>query len=457
MTSIAEQFVSQVSWQSFSRAKDLHKKIGFTLVALLVYRFGTYIPMPGIDPNAMKALAQNHGGRGFVSMFNMISGGALERMGVFALNLMPYISSSIIIQLLSAVSPYLASLKKEGEVGKHKLTQYTRYGTIALACIQGGSLISYLSMSPGVVYEPGPFFYVSALATVVGSTLFLMWLGEQITSRGIGSGSSMIIYAGIMANLPHTIIQSLVKARVDSAFFLVVAAILAAVALISFIIFMERAYRKVVIEYPQSRTGNVAYGSEKSYIPLKLNASGVLPSIFATSIIGFMKMIGQAPWLDFSSHITNGTVRSIFKGIAHVFALLLSDQNSLGILFQMTIIVLFCFFYTSIVFNTEETADNLRKSGAFIPGCRPGSMTKQYLETILERITVLGAAYIAFVATFPAVLNLLFGMDFPFQGTSILISVSITIEIISHIHSYVISHQYQPILSSRSVRRKKRG
>ena len=449
MSSVSEQFVSHLNWRSFREAKDLHKKIVFTLVALLVYRLGTYIPLPGINPQAMKALAQNYSGRGILSMFNMVSGGALERMGVFALNLMPYISSSIITQLLGAVSPHFAALKKEGESGKHKMTQYTRYGTIALSLIQGASLVSFLSLQPGIVYEPGPFFYVSALSTIVGSTLFLMWLGEQITSRGIGSGSSMIIYAGIMANLPPSIFRSLQQAKMGGEAYKVLLTVLCASLLISFIIFMERAYRKVIIQYPQVQTGKHMRSKEKSYMPLKLNPSGVLPPIFAATLIGFLKMMGSSSWLDVSRYSLSGYTKSVSIFASQTLSLLLSDSNALGVLCHGILIVLFSFFYTSIVFNTEETAENLRKSGAFIPGYRPGAMTKKYLDYILSRITVVGSIYIAFIATLPALLNVLLGLSFPFQGTSILISVSITLDIISHIHSYIISHQYQPILKKR--------
>ena len=455
MKSVSDQFVSQISWQSFYQAKDLHKKVIFTLLALFVYRLGTYIPLPGINPQAMKTLAQEYSGRGILSMLNMISGGALERMGIFALNLMPYISSSIIIQLMGSVSPYLAALKKEGESGKHKLTQYTRYGTILLSLVQGASLISVLSMQSGVVYESGPFFYAAALSTIAGSTLFLMWMGEQITARGIGNGSSMIIYAGIMANLPGNIIGHLQQARMGNAVYKVLLSVLCASALIAFIIFMEQAYRKVIIEYPQMRIGQKIGSKEKSYIPLKLNPSGVLPPIFAATLIGFFKILGNASWLDTSRYHFSGYTAKVISFFSRTLALLLSDSNMLGVLCHCVLIMIFCVFYTSIVFNTEETSENLRKSGAFIPGHRPGLMTKKHLDGILSRITVVGAMYIAFIATLPAILNILFHFNFPFQGTSILISVSITLDIISHIHSYIISHQYKTALNRRSTIRGK--
>jgi preprotein translocase subunit SecY len=433
--SVAEQFLANLSWKSWSQAKDLHKRIFFTLGILIVYRLGTYVPLPGVNPEAMRALAKEYGGQGLLNMFNLVSGGALERMSVFALNLMPYISSSIIVQLLTALLPYFMALKKEGESGKRKLNQYTRYGTVGLASFQAVVLASVLMSRPGVVYEPGSFFYVTTIVTIVGATLFLMWLGEQITARGIGNGSSMIIYAGIMANLPGAIAQTLEMGRMGNitpAQMIFTGA--AIVAIIAFIVFMERAYRKVTVQYPRRQMGQQVYGAEQTYMPLKLNTTGVLPPIFAATILGFFDTLMNWPLLK----------KVPFLGDILGFAL---GRQGLGILFvQATLIIFFSFFYTTIVFNPEETAESLRKNGAFIPGYRPGAMTAGYFVYLLNRLTVLGSGYIAFIVILPALVNWGLGLNFPFQGTSFLISVSVSLELISQVHSYIISHQYGDLL-----------
>lgn len=435
MASVAEQFLSNLSWKSWTQAKDLHKRIMFMLGVLVVYRFGTYVPLPGVNPEAMKALAQEYGGKGILAMFNMVSGGALERMSVFVLNLMPYISASIIVQLMSSISPHFMALKKEGDSGKRKLTQYTRYGTVALASFQALGMSSALMTQPNVVFEPGIFFHLTTLVTIVGATLFLMWLGEQITNRGIGNGSSMIIYAGIMANLPKSIFRTLEMGRTGGVSSMqMILTVVFAVFIIAFIVFMERAYRKVIVQYPKRQVGQRIYAGEQTYMPFKLNASGVLSPIFAATLLGFFKLLGNWPIL-----------KSI-PVVSTVFATLFSDQGPIGLCVQISLIVFFAFFYTTIVFNPDETAENLRKNGAFIPGYRPGIMTRDYFIYLLNRLTVIGAAYIAFVVVMPDLMNIIFKLNFPFQGTSFLISVSVSLELISQVHSYIISHQYRSLL-----------
>ena len=441
MASVAEQLLANLSWKSWSQARDLHKRILFTLGVLIIYRLGTYIPLPGINPDRIRSLAQEYGGQqGLLSMFNMVSGGALERMSIFVLSLMPYISASIIVQLMTAIFPYFMALKKEGESGKRKLSQYTRYGTVALASVQSMAL-SATMIAQNAVYDPGMFFYVSTLITIVGATLFLMWLGEQITARGVGNGSSMIIYAGIMANLPLSIFQALELSRTGGISSIhIVLALVGGAAIIGFIVFMERAYRKVIVQYPRRQVGKQVYGGEQTYMPLKLNPTGVLAPIFATALLGFFNMLVNWPFLQKIPGVN--TLLSFFfsgKGLAFLFV-------------QASLIIFFCFFYTTIGFKPEETAENLRKNGAFIPGYRPGAMTSNYFIYLLNRLTVIGAFYITFVVILPSLLNYTFGLNFPFQGTSFLISVSVSLELISQVHSYIISHQYTHLL-----RRKGRG
>lgn len=438
MASAAEQLLAHLSWKSWAQAKDLHKRIWFTMLIFLVYRLGTYIPLPGVNGRAMHTLAQEHAGKGLLAMFNMVSGGALERMSIFALNLMPNISASIIVQLLTAISPYFMALKKEGESGKRKLGQYTRYGTVALACFQAIGLASALSSQNFLVYQPGIVFYASTLVTIVGATLFLMWLGEQITKRGIGNGSSMIIYAGIMASLPRSIFNALEQGRTGALpwwYMPVLASFV--VTIVAFIVFMERAYRKISVQYPKRQVGQKIYAPEQTYMPLKLNISGVLAPIFAAVLLGFVKLLFTWPLLQSIPVIgpwiqTNLTSGSMWLSIV-----------------QVTLIIFFCFFYTTIVFNPEETSENLRKNGAFIPGYRPGVMTKNYLIYVIDRLTVIGSTYIAFVAILPDLLSRAFQVQFPFQGTSFLIAVSVSLELISQVHSYIISHQYGSLLRNK--------
>lgn len=433
MASVSEQLLANLSWKAWTQATDLHKRILFTLGIFIVYRIGTYIPLPGIDPAELALLAEKHMTKGILGMFNVVSGGALQNMGIMMLNLMPYISSSIIIQLMTAIFPYFIALKKEGESGRRKLTQYTRYLTIVLASVQALGAARAMVAYPRLVIDPGISFYVSTCVTIVGATLFLMWLGEQITSRGVGNGSSMIIYAGIMAKLPQIIFEKLEVGRVgglsSAAMMAVVGSI---IALVVFVVFMERAYRKVIVQYPKRQFGRQVYSAEQTYMPIKLNMTGVLPPIFAMALLSFFQMLAKAPFVE-SIGWLRFAMQMVFEGWGFV-------------IFQVFMIVFFAFFYTTIVFNPEETAENLRKNGGFVPGYRPGSMTAEFFVRLLNRLTVIGASYLAFVVIFPGLMNFLFHLDFPFQGTSLLIAVSVSMDIIVQVHSYLIAHQYGALM-----------
>lgn len=439
MASVSEQLIANSSWSSWRKAKDLHKRILFTLFILIVFRLGTYIPLPGINPEAMKQLASQHKG-GLLGMFNMVSGGALERMSIFALNLMPYISSSIIVQLMTAIFPHFMALKKEGASGRRKLSQYTRYGTIGLAIVQAVATSSMLMTQPGVVFDPGIFFTLSTTVTILGATLFLMWLSEQITARGVGNGSSMIIYAGIMASLPQAIFQTLELNRTGAVPFSEIMLTIAGTAcVIAFIVFMERSFYKVKVQHPRQKTTSTGYvyGAEQTYIPLKLNPTGVLPPIFCNALLGFFRLLGN--WGPFQQ----------VPFLKKTFDLFFLDGGLISLLMQVGMIVFFAFFYTTIVFNPDETADNLRKSGAYVPGYAPGVKTSQHLVYLLNRLTVVGSSYLAFIVVLPHVLNYALGTSFTFQGTSLLISVSVSLELISQVHAHLVSYQYGCLMRQR--------
>lgn len=447
MVSAAEQLAANVNLGVFAKAKELQKRIWFTLGVLIVYRLGTYIPLPGIDPNVLSEFFSQHGG-GILGMFNMFSGGALERMTIFALNIMPYISASIIIQLLTAVSPTLEQLKKEGEVGRKKINQYTRYLTVLLAAFQSYGLaigLENMVVSSGsAVIDPGLFFRLSTVITLVGGTIFLMWLGEQVTARGVGNGISLIIFAGIVAELPRALANTLELGRtgVLSAFFIVVL-LLMSIGVICFIVFMERSQRRLLVQYPKRQVGNRLFGGEATHLPLKLNTAGVIPPIFASSllllpltVIGFTGTQGPE-WLQvISSSLAQGTI------------LYMSLYASL--------IIFFCFFYTAIVFNPEETADNLRKYGGFLPGVRPGKNTAEYLDYILTRLTVIGAAYLSAVCLLPEFLIANYTIPFYFGGTSLLIVVTVTIDTVGQIQSHLLAYQYEGLIKKTKLRGKKR-
>jgi preprotein translocase subunit SecY len=445
MASAAEQLAASINFGAFSKATELKNRIWFTLGALVVYRLGTYIPLPGIDPGILHDIFSRNAG-GILGMFDMFSGGALGRMSIFALNIMPYISASIIVQLLSAVSPQLEALKKEGESGRKKLNQYTRYGTVVLATVQAyGIAVGLEGMRSGTlsaVIDPGIFFRLVTVVTLTSGTLFLMWLGEQITARGIGNGISLIIMSGIVANLPHALAATLELGRTGALspiFILLFLAI--SVGVVAFIVFMERAQRRILVQYPKRQVGNRMFGGEASHLPLKLNTSGVIPPIFASSLLLLPTTIAT-----FQQNGGTG-----FGWLGTITAYLAHGRPAYMILY-IALIVFFCFFYTAIVFNPEETADNLRKYGGFIPGIRPGKNTADHLDYVLTRLTVVGAAYLSAVCILPEILISQYSVPFYFGGTSLLIVVSVTMDTVAQIHSHLLAHQYEGLIKKARLR-----
>lgn len=439
-----------MSISAVSKSKELKNRLFFMIGALIIYRLGTYIPLPNIDPQALEALMKQNSG-GVLGMFNMFSGGALGRMTIFALNIMPYITASIIMQLMTVGSQKLAKLKKEGQSGRIKITQYTRYLTVLLASFQGfGIAVGLESMSGGgldVVIEPGLFFRLTTVITLVGGTVFLMWLGEQITSRGIGNGISLIIFTGIVAELPSAIASTFELGRTGAlSIWLIIIIIAIAVSLISLIVFVERAYRKIIVQYPRRQKGNKVFGGEKSHIPLKINTAGVIPPIFASSILLFPVTIS-----GFSSGSTENS-----SEILDTIVRYLSHGQPLYIILYVTIIVFFCFFYTSIVFNSEETAENLKKNGGFIPGRRPGKNTSQYFDYVLTRLTVVGAAYLSFVCILPELLISQYSVPFYLGGTSLLIVVNVLMDTINQIQTHLYTHQYEGLLKKNQFKGRRR-
>lgn len=419
---------------------DLKKRLLFVLAALVVYRIGAHIPVPGIDPVALESLFKSQAG-GILGMFNMFSGGALSRFTVFALGIMPYISASIIMQLMTVVSPQMEQLKKEGETGRKKITQYTRYGTVFLALFQGLGISIALESQPGLVIDPGLLFRLTAVATLVSGTMFLMWLGEQITERGIGNGISLIIFAGIAAGLPHAIGGTLELTRTGAfSIPLVLLLFIGAIAVTAFVVFVERGQRKILVNYAKRQVGNKMYGGQSSHLPLKLNMSGVIPPIFASSIILFPATI--AGW--FGSSDGMGWLKDIGSS--------LSPGQPLYVMLYALAIVFFCFFYTALVFNPKETADNLKKSGAFVPGIRPGDQTARYIDKIMSRLTLSGAVYITAVCLLPEFLIVKWNVPFYFGGTSLLIIVVVTMDFMAQVQSYLMSHQYESLLKKASFK-----
>lgn len=413
---------------------ELKSRLFFVLGALVVYRLGAHIPVPGIDPDVLAKLFESQSG-GILGMFNMFSGGALSRFTVFALGIMPYISASIIMQLMSAVSPKLEQLKKEGEAGRRTITKWTRYGTVVLAAFQALGIAVALEGQPGLVLEPGLAFRLIAVITLVSGTMFIMWLGEQITERGIGNGISIIIFAGIVAGLPHAVGSTAEMVNTGAfsiplGFFLLVATILVT----ALVVFVERGQRKITVNYAKRQVGNKVYGGQTTHLPLKLNMAGVIPPIFASSIILFPATI--AGWF--------GSSDSMYwlKDVASA----LSPGQPIYILFFATAIVFFCFFYTALQFNPKDTADNLKKSGAFVPGIRPGDQTAKYIDRIMGRLTLVGAAYITLVCLLPEFLILKFNTPFYFGGTSLLIIVVVTMDFMSQVQSHLMSQQYEGLL-----------
>ncbi|OHC65445.1 MAG: preprotein translocase subunit SecY [Rhodocyclales bacterium GWA2_65_20] len=413
---------------------DLWRRLWFLLGALVVYRVGAHIPVPGIDPVKLAELFQGQQG-GILGIFNLFSGGALSRFTIFALGIMPYISSSIIMQLMTIAVPSLEQLKKEGEAGRRKITQYTRYGTVGLALFQGLGIAVALESQAGLVLDPGAMFRLTTVTTLVTGTLFLMWLGEQITERGIGNGISIIIFAGIAAGLPNALGGLFELVRTGAMHPITALFICALVVLVTgFVVFVERGQRKILVNYAKRQVGNKIYGGQSSHLPLKLNMSGVIPPIFASSIILFPATV--AGWFG------SGEGMSWLKDIAGT----LSPGQPIYVILYASAIVFFCFFYTALVFNSKETADNLKKSGAFVPGIRPGEQTSRYIDKILMRLTLAGAIYITLVCLLPEFMILKWNVPFYFGGTSLLIIVVVTMDFMAQVQAYVMSHQYESLL-----------
>jgi preprotein translocase subunit SecY len=417
-----------------SKHGELKRRLMFLLGALIVYRIGAHIPVPGIDPSVLSDLFSRQKD-GILGMFNMFSGGALSRFTIFALGIMPYISASIIMQLMTVASPALESLKKEGQAGQHKISQYTRYGTVVLAFFQALGIAVALEAQPGLVLDPGLGFRFETVITLVTGTMFLMWVGEQITERGLGNGISIIIFAGIAAGLPGSLGGILELVRTGAMNPLTAIVIVAIVVLVTaFVVFVERGQRRILVNYAKRQVGNKLYGGQSSFLPLKLNMAGVIPPIFASSIILFPATL--AGWFG------AGESMLWLKDIANG----LSPGQPLYILLYAAAIIFFCFFYTALVFNTRETSDNLKKSGAFIPGIRPGEQTSRYIEKILTRLTMIGAVYITIVCLLPEFLILKWNVPFYFGGTSLLIIVVVTMDFMSQVQAFAMSHQYENLL-----------
>lgn len=413
---------------------DLRRRITFLILALVVYRLGTHVPVPGINPDALSDLFQQNQG-GILGLFNMFSGGALERFSVFALGIMPYISASIIMQLMSVVVPTLEAIKKEGEAGRRKITQYTRYGTVFLALFQAIGIAMALESQPGLVIDPGLIFRFTAIVTLVTGTMFVMWLGEQITERGIGNGISILIFAGIVAGLPSALSGMLDLVRTDSMSIISALFILVLVVAVTyFVVFIERGQRRVTVNYAKRQVGNKIYGGQSSHLPLKLNMAGVIPPIFASSIILLPATLSS--WFSSSS---------TFSWLGDLTAALQPHQPLYVTLFS-GLIIFFCFFYTALVFNSRDTADNLKKSGAFVPGIRPGPQTARYIDRILMRLTLAGSLYITLVCLLPEFMQMRWNVPFYFGGTSLLIIVVVAMDFMAQTQAYMVSHQYDSLL-----------
>lgn len=440
MASAAEQLAANLNFSAFGKAEELKQRIWFTLGALLVYRLGTYIPLPGIDGQAV-AQAFNQAQTGILGLFNMFSGGAVGRMAIFALNITPYISASIIIQLMTSVSKQLEALKKEGEAGRRQLNQYTRYLTLLLAIVQAYGISIGLEAAGNIVQSPGLFFRLSAVLTLTGGTMFLMWLGEQITSRGIGNGISLIIFAGIVAELPRALIGTLELGRQGAlSTFVILLVLVMSVAVVALVVFMERAQRRLLIQYPKRQVGNRLYEGQSSHLPLKLNSSGVIPPIFASSLLLLPATIAQ-----FYASTTN-------LGWLTTVSTLLGHGQPLFIALYLALIIFFAFFYTAIVFNPVETAENLKKHGGFIPGFRPGERTAAYIDYVLTRITVIGAAYLSVVCVLPELLISYYSIPFYFGGTSLMIVVTVTMDTVAQIQGHLLAHQYDGLIKKAKLK-----
>ena len=450
MASAAEQLAANLSLSSFSKATELKKRLWFTLLALIVYRLGTFIPVPGIDLAVFQQV-YNQNAEGVLGLFNLFSGGALSRMTILALNIMPYISASIIIQLLTAVTPKLEAMKKEGEAGRKKLNQYTRYGTVLLAAVQAYGIAIGLESTNGpagsVVLDPGYFFRVSTIITLTGGTVFLMWLGEQITQRGVGNGISLIIFSGIVANFPLSFAELFelgAQGSFSSGFvgssLVTVLLLLAALVVVAGVVFMERAQRRILVQYPKRQVGNRQTDAQSSFLPLRLNPSGVIPPIFASSLLlmpttvaGFAAQGGGPEWMTW-----------ITVYIGH--------GQPLFMVLYAALIIFFCFFYTSVVFNPNDTAENLKKNNGFVPGIRPGKNTADYIAHVTMRLVAIGSVYLTAVCLLPELLVAEFAIPFTFGGTSLLIVVSVTMDTVGQIHSHLLAHQYEGLIKKSKLK-----
>jgi preprotein translocase subunit SecY len=445
MASAAEQLARNLNFSTFAKAKALQQRIWFTLGALLIYRLGTYIPVPGIDPEVFRQTFEQGAAQGIFGMFDMFAGGAVQRMAIFALNLIPYITASIVVQVVTSASPRLEALKKEGEAGRRKLNQYTRYLTVLFCVVQAYGIAIGLEGSQGVVLNPGWFFRISTIVTLVGGTMFLMWIGEQITSRGVGNGISLIIFAGIIANLPATIVQTLELSRTGALSTTWLFGIMAiALVVIAVIVFFERAQRRLLIQYPKRQVGNKMFQGDTSHLPLKLNTSGVIPPIFASSLLLLPATVasfaaqGDAPqWLS-------------------VVSAVLGRGQPIYLITYGALVIFFTFFYTSVVFNPTETADNLKRSGGFIPGIRPGERTAQHIDYVLSRITVVGALYLTLVCLIPEMIHSQLNVSQFLGGTSLLIMVTVTLDTVSQIQSHLIAQQYEGLVKRSRLGGRKR-
>jgi preprotein translocase subunit SecY len=450
MASAAEQLARNFDLSTITKATELHKRIYFTLGALIVYRLGTYIAIPGVDPAVFQQAFQSQAG-GMLGMVNTFSGGAVQRMAVFALNVMPYITASIVMQIMATTLPSLERLKKEGEAGRKQINQYTRYLTVVLAAVQAFAIARGLEattntangVTQSAVLNPGLEFQFTTVVTLVGGTMFLMWLGEQITARGVGNGVSLIIFAGIVASLPQVLVQALSVAQQNADYVLpfLVGGLVCGVVV--FVVFIERSQRRLLVQYPKRQVGNRMFGGQQSFLPLKINTSGVIPPIFASSLLILPQTIA-----GFQAQSTNPILLALTTSLGR--------GQPLHMALYASLIIFFCFFYTSIVFNPEETADNLRKHGGFLPGIRPGRNTAGYLDYVLTRLTVLGAAYLTFVCLLPEVIISRMNIPFYIGGTSLLIVVSVTMDTVAQIQSHLLAHQYEGLIKKTKLRGRKR-
>ena len=447
MASAAEQFAANLNLGAFAKAAELKRRIWFTLGVLIVYRLGTYIPIPGIDPTIMSDIFEQNQG-GILGMFDVFAGGALGRMTIFALNILPYISASIIMQLMTAVSPTFEAMKKEGESGRKKINQYTRYGTVVLAAVQAYAIAvgleSMQSSAGSAVIDPGLFFRLTTVITLTCGTILLMWLGEQVTARGVGNGISLIIFAGIVANLPTALVGTLELGRTGAlspAFIILLMVMM--IGVITFIVFIERAQRRILVQYPRRQMGNKMMGGESSHIPLKLNTSGVIPVIFASSL------------LLLPITLANFSAGAGPQWLIGVTALLGRGQPLYLALYGAGI-AFFCFFYTAIVFNPSDTADNLKKYGGFVPGIRPGKNTAEFLDYVLTRLTTVGALYLVAVAILPEIMISQYAVPFYFGGTSLLIVVTVAMDTVAQVQSHLLAHQYEGLIKKAKLRGRNR-